>query len=524
VHRNLNREQMLDHVERHQQPWDMIIIGGGATGVGVAVDAASRGYDVLLLEQSDFGKGTSSRSTKLVHGGVRYLERGDVPLVMEALRERGIMRQNAPHLVSDLAFVVPIYAWWEGPFYGVGLRVYNLLAFKYGFGKSRNLSKPQTLEYLPTIKQDGLRGGVMYYDGQFDDARFLISLVQTAAEQGALPLSYMQVVGLEKSGDGYTNGVIARDLESGREIHARAKVVINATGAFADGVRSLAEPSIKPMIAASQGIHLVFDRSFLPKDTAVMVPHTSDGRVMFAIPWHGHTLIGTTDTPIEDVALEPRPLEQEIDFILQTSALYLHKAPSRADVLSMFAGIRPLVRGGGGKNTAALSRDHTIQVDDSGLLTVTGGKWTTYRNMAEDCVNHAVLLAGLDEKPCVTKQLNVHGYLPHAERLEHMAVYGSDAAAIARLAKRNPALAAPLHPALPYTGAQVVWAATHEYARTVDDVLSRRLRATFLNARAAIAMAPRVAELLAGELGRDAEWCEQQVAVFEEMARGYLPS
>lgn len=519
----LDRAQLIEHVTHRSQPWDIIVVGGGATGVGVAVDAASRGYDVLLLEQSDFGKGTSSRSTKLVHGGVRYLERGDVPLVMEALRERGIMRQNAPHLVSDLAFVVPTYAWWEGPFYGVGLRVYNLLAFKYGFGKSRNLSKQKTLEYLPTIKQDGLRGGVMYYDGQFDDARFLISLVQTAAEQGAVLLNYAPVVELQKNKEGFVDTVVFRELESGRELRACSKVVINATGAFTDNVRAMAEPARQPMIAASQGIHLVFDRSFLPKDTAVMVPHTSDGRVMFAIPWNGHTLIGTTDTPLTEVSLEPRPLEQEIDFILQTSALYLHKAPTRADVLSMFAGIRPLVQSSDGKNTAALSRDHTIRVDDSGLLTITGGKWTTYRNMAEDCVNHAAMLAGLDEKPCVTPQLNVHGFLPHAERLGYMAVYGSDAAAIERLAKQGPTLKERLHPALPYRAAQVVWAARHEYARTVDDVLSRRLRATFLNARAAIAMAPRVAALMACELGYGTNWQSAQVEEFTTIARGYLP-
>ena len=523
MHRLMDRPQTLDAVRRHTQPWDFVIIGGGATGVGVAVDAASRGYDVLLLEQSDFGKGTSSRSTKLVHGGVRYLERGDVPLVMEALRERGIMRQNAPHLVSDLAFVVPTYAWWEGPFYGVGLRVYNRLAGKYGFGKSRNLSKEKTLEYLPTIKKDGLRGGVVYYDGQFDDARLLINLVQTAAEQGAALLSYAPVRAMTKNADGFVDGVVAADAEGGTELRVAAKVVINAGGPFVDVVRRMAEPAVRPMIAPSQGVHLVFDRSFLPSDNAIMVPHTSDGRVMFAIPWHGHTLIGTTDTPIDGVSLEPRPLEQEIKFILHTAALYLHKAPTRSDVLSMFAGIRPLVKSGEGRNTAALSRDHTIQVDSSGLLTITGGKWTTYRNMAEDCVNHAALLAGLDEKPCVTKQLNVHGYLQHAESFGHLAVYGSDAFAIERLANAEPALAEPLHSAFPYTEAQVVWAVRREYARTVDDVLSRRLRATFLNARAALEMAPRVAELMARELGQDVAWQLAQIELFGAIARGHLP-
>jgi glycerol-3-phosphate dehydrogenase len=519
----MTRQETLAHVRAHSHPWDLIIIGGGATGIGAAVDAASRGYDTLLLEQSDFGKGTSSRSTKLVHGGVRYLERGDVPLVMEALRERGIMRQNAPHLVSDLAFVVPTYAWWEGPFYGTGLRVYNLLAGRYGFGKSRNLSKQRTLTYLPTIKREGLRGGVMYYDGQFDDTRFLISLVMTAAEQGAALLNYAGVENLTKNGEGVVDGVVARDAETGETLVARAKVVVNATGPWVDRLRRLAEPAIKPMIAPSQGIHLVFDRSFLPGDTAIMVPHTSDGRVMFAIPWHGHTLIGTTDTAIDDIELDPLPQEKEIDFILRTAALYLHKAPSRRDVLSMFAGIRPLVQLGNGKNTAALSRDHTLHVDEHGLLTITGGKWTTYRNMAEDCINHAAMLAGLDERPCVTKQLNVHGYRQNAERLGHLSVYGSDAAVIERLMHASPELRERMHPDLPYTAAQVVWAVRHEYARTVDDVLSRRLRATFLNVRAATAMAPRVAALMARELGRDSDWENQQLATFEAIARRYLP-
>jgi glycerol-3-phosphate dehydrogenase len=491
----------------------------------VAVDAASRGYAVLLLEGSDFGKGTSSRSTKLVHGGVRYLEKGDVPLVLEALRERGIMRRNAPHLVADLAFVVPNYAWWEGPFYGVGLRLYNLLAGKYGFGKSRNLSKEQTLAFLPTIRTDGLRGGVVYYDGQFDDARFLVSLLQTAVEQRATVLNYAPVTGFTRSPDGFVDGVVARDVETGVELRPRARVVINATGAFVDGVRRLADERVQPLVQPSQGIHLVFDRSFLPGDTAIMVPHTSDGRVMFAIPWHDHTLIGTTDTPIDAPSLEPRPLETEIEFILQTAGLYLRKPPRRSDILSMFAGIRPLVRAGeGATNTAALSRDHTIRVDDCGLLTITGGKWTTYRHMAEDCVNHAALLAGLEETACVTRQLNIHGYLPHAEKYGALAVYGSDAPAVEDLARSDRTLAEQLHPELPYVAAQVVWAVRHEYARTLDDVLSRRLRATFLNVHAAIAMAPRVASLMAQELGVAPAWERDQLQAFGDIARGYLPA
>ena len=513
---------MYRRLRAHVGPWDMIVVGGGATGVGVAIDAASRGYDVLLLEQSDFGKGTSSRSTKLVHGGVRYLEQGNLSLVMEALKERGLLLQNAPHLVRNLGFVVPNYDWWEAPFYGIGLKLYNLLAGKYGFGASRILSKEETLELLPTIKTEGLRGGVIYFDGQFDDSRLLINLVATAYEQGATLLNYAQVTGFTKDTDGFVDGVTARDAESGEQFQAAGRVVINATGPFSDALRRKADPSAEPMIAPSQGIHLVFDRSFLVGDSAIMVPHTSDGRVMFAIPWHGHTVVGTTDTPISEPTLEPAALEQEIEFILQTASLYLAKKPARADVLSVFAGIRPLVRSGEAGSTAALSRDHTIRIENSGLLTICGGKWTTYRHMAEDCVNQAATLARLPEKPCVTDHLNIHGFHPNSEKFGALRVYGSDAVAVQELMHGDPLLARPLHGDLPYTGAEVVWAARREMARSLEDVLARRTRALFLNARAACAMAPEAARLLARELGRDGEWAAGQVTCFRETAAKYL--
>lgn len=518
----MNRPEMLSRLLDRQDPWDMIIIGGGATGVGVAVDAASRGYEVLLLEQSDFGKGTSSRSTKLVHGGVRYLEQGNISLVMEALKERGLLRQNAPHLVHDLGFVVPNYEWWEAPFYGLGLKVYNLLAGRYGFGPSQILSRDETLQRLPTIKTDGLRGGVVYYDGQFDDSRLLMNLATTATEQGATLLNYTQVTGVSFDEEGFIDGIAATDLESGEECQTHARVVINAAGPFCDEVRRLAHPHLPSMIAPSQGIHLVFDRSFLPGDSAIMVPHTSDGRVMFAIPWHGHTLVGTTDTPILAATLEPLPREEEIEFILTTAGQYLEKAPTRSDILSVFVGIRPLVKAGDGANTAALSRDHTIHIDQSGLLTIVGGKWTTYRNMAEDGVNQAATLARLPEKPCVTRNLHIHGFHRHAEKFGPLAVYGADAPAIQDLMRADPHLAEPLHPALPYCGAEVVWATRVEMARAVEDVLARRTRALFLNAKAAIAMAPRVAALMAQELGYDKAWQVKEVISIQDLAKGYV--
>jgi glycerol-3-phosphate dehydrogenase len=493
----VTRAEQHRRLEDHHEAWDLVVIGGGATGAGVAIDAASRGYSVLLLERHDFGKGTSSRSTKLVHGGVRYLEQGNVSLVMEALKERGLLLQNAPHLVRNLGFVVPTYDWWESPFYGIGLKLYNLLAGKYGFGTSRILSKEETLERLPTINTEGLRGGVIYFDGQFDDARLLIDLMTTAWEQGATLLNYAPVIDLVKDSEGFVDGVRFRDLETGEEREVLAKAVVNATGPFADGLRRLADPKAEPMIAASQGVHLVFDSSFLPGDSAIMVPHTSDGRVMFAIPWHGHTLVGTTDTPVAEATAEPVAQEQEIDFILHTASLYLARKPTRADILSIFAGIRPLVKSDGTANTAALSRGHVIRIEDSGMITICGGKWTTYRHMAEDCVNQAATLARLPDRACVTANLKIFkpADLPASELL---------------------------HTELPYTEAEVRRAVRDEMARTVEDVLARRTRALFLNARAAIAIAERVAVLMATELARDDVWVREQVEDFRLTAASYL--
>ena len=520
----MKREEMVARLKERTTPWDVVVIGGGATGAGVAVDAATRGYDVLLVEREDFGKGTSSRSTKLVHGGVRYLEQGNISLVMEALKERGLLRQNAPHLVHDLAFVVPNYSWWEAPFYGVGMKIYDLLAGKYGFGKSRVLTLEETLEALPTIQREGLRGGVVYHDGQFDDTRLLTHLIVTAADHGATVINYASAMQLLKGEDGFIKGLTVEDRESGERYKVEARVVINATGIFTDEVRRLAEPQAETMISPSQGIHLVFEKSFLRGGAAIMVPHTSDGRVLFAIPWHEHTLVGTTDTPIDAPSYEPHALEEEIAFVLETAGQYLSRPPKREDILSIYVGIRPLVkapRGSTGK-TSALSRDHTIHIDESGLLSNVGGKRTTYRHMAEDAVNHGMTLGNLKEMPCVTHDLRVHGYDEHPELLGELAVYGSDAIAIRALISAEPELARQLHPSLPYIAAEVVWAAREEMARTVDDVLARRTRALLLNAKAAIDLAPKVAEMLAQELKRDEAWQQHQVSEFTAMAAQYV--
>jgi glycerol-3-phosphate dehydrogenase len=519
----MNREEMSGRIFDRIDPWDMLIIGGGATGVGIAVDAASRGYDVLLLEQNDFGKGTSSRSTKLIHGGVRYLQQGNISLVMEALRERGILRNNAPHLVHDLPFIVPNYDWWEAPFYGIGLKVYDMLAGRYGFGPSKILTKDETLERIPTIKRDGLRGGIIYYDGQFDDARLLINLARTASHQGAALLNYARVVALTRGGDGFINGVTFEDLETGTEYSPRARAIINASGPFADQICRLDDPNALPLIAPSQGVHLVLDKSFLPGGSAVMVPHTKDGRVMFAIPYLGTTLVGTTDTPVSEIELEPRPTTEEIDFIMETAGEYLEKVPSRKDILSVFTGIRPLVQTNDEKSTAALSRDHIIHISKSGLLTIAGGKWTTYRLMAKICVNYAISLGGLEPKPCITKQLNIHGFHKAPEKFGEFALYGSDAPALQDLMRADPIYKERLHPELTARIGEVIWAVRFGAARTVDDVLARRTRSLLLNARAASEAAPKVASFMAKELGRDTRWENDQTELFRKISRIYLP-
>lgn len=510
---------------RSNPQFDVVVIGGGATGLGVALDATSRGFRTLLLEQSDFAKGTSSRSTKLVHGGVRYLAQGDVRLVFEALFERGLLLKNAPHVVSLQPFVIPNYSWWHEVLYGVGLKIYDWMALRYRFPKTSWLGRRKVQRMLPNVRTEGLVGGVLYYDGQFDDARLAINLAQSCAELGGVLVNYMRVVDLLKDDGGKVCGVKAVDEEGASTYTIHAKSVINATGVFVDEVLRMNSQAQEPLVRPSQGVHVVLDRSFLEGDNALMIPATTDGRVLFAVPWHGHLLVGTTDTPLDKQSLEPVALEAEVEFILETLRGYLVRKPQRKDVLSVFAGLRPLAaQGNHNGKTKEISRSHKLMTSSTGLVTITGGKWTTYRKMAEDTVNEAIRVSKLPSVPCSTEKLKIHGYDNNGRDMGHLQVYGTDAKLIQAMISGDGELGRPLHNEFPHTEAEVVWAVRKEMARTVEDVLARRLRVLFLNARAAIAMAPTVAAIMARELGRNFQWQEEQVKAFTKVASRYLPA
>ncbi len=519
----MKRETMLRTVgEQGDNPWDIIVIGGGATGLGTALDAAARGYRTLLLEQADFSKGTSSRSTKLVHGGVRYLARGEISLVQEALHERGLMRNNAPHLVTTQSFVIPIYSRLDRTLYSLGMKMYDSMAGNLSFGKSRFLTRKQVLRALPNLKTERLHGGVLYYDGQFDDARMAVNIAQTCVEQGGTVLNYMQVTGLVKTRDGAVCGVTVEDMETGNSHTLKARCVVNATGVFVDGIIRMDEANTRHLVRPSQGIHIVLERSFLQSDSALLIPETADKRVLFAIPWHGRVLVGTTDTQMDRYSLEPRALEEEIDFILLALKNYLTRPPGRADILSVFAGLRPLAAPENDHTgTRDISRKHYLQVSSSGLVTITGGKWTTYRKMAEDTVDKAAMVGGLARKKCRTQDMPIHGWRTDVDYSDPLCYYGSDADSMHALVAEHPQLGKKLHSRLPFTRVEVVWSARHEMAESVEDILARRQRALFLDAGAAMEMAPEVARILADELNRDEAWQRSQVRQFTELARGY---
>jgi len=527
----MNRQEQIDKLNSIRE-FDICIIGGGATGLGIAVDAASRGCKTILLEKYDFAKGTSSRSTKLVHGGVRYLQQGNIKLVMEALKERGLLKKNAPHLVKNQSFVIPNYKWWENSFYGVGLKVYDWMAGSLGLGPSQLLNKEETLAMAPNLDEDGLRGGVLYHDGQFDDARLAIHLAMTAADHGAVIINYMSVEGLMKENEKVC-GIIAKDSFDDKEYEIKAKAVINATGIFSDSIAKMDDKDAEPLISHSQGIHLVFDKEFLLSDTAIMIPRTDDGRVLFAVPWHNKIIIGTTDTPVSFPVetrhalslqmAEPVALKEEIDFVMQHIHRYLKKDPSYNDIRSVFAGLRPLVKNNS-KITSAISRDHNISVSDSELISITGGKWTTYRKMAEDVMEVAIHKAGMSENECVTKHLPIHGHKENNDYTEALYYYGTDKNGIEDLIKKDNSLTELIHPSLTYIKAEIIWAVQNEMCMTVEDALARRTRALLLDAKAAIESASLVANMIAKEIGKNEPWIKDQIDSFISVAKNYLPT
>ncbi len=465
----MNRKANIERLKARTEPWDVVVIGGGATGVGCALDAATRGLDVLLVERADFGSGTSSKSTKLIHGGVRYLKQGDISLVREALRERAILLRNAPHVVHKQEFIVPCRNVFEKLYYGIGLKLYDILAGKHSLGKSRFLSKVETIRLLPGIDPKTLSGGISYWDGQFDDTRLLIDMAVTASNYGACLVNYLRVDNLTRDGSGNTQ-IWLSDLIDGETIGTNARYVINATGAFCDSIRKMSDENSKPVVTFARGSHIVLSRNFLPSNAAMMIPKTRDGRVLFCIPWLGHVLVGTTDVPCETAEQGELVTDEEIDFLLETAGNYLAKKPTREDILSTFAGVRPLVSRSDTTNTSKLSRSHELFIDPNGLITITGGKWTTYREMAEQTVDAAIIVGKLNASECVTKTMQIDA--PPSSTGEH------------------------LHPDLPYTIGDVERAFQTEMAQIVDDVLSRRTRISFLNEKIAKELTTKIHELI----------------------------
>jgi glycerol-3-phosphate dehydrogenase len=519
----MTREKLLVELKRNTgNQWDVIVIGGGATGLGVALDATTRGYKTLLLEQSDFAGGTSSRSTKLIHGGVRYLAQGDLLLVMEALHERGIILKNAPHLTFNQEFVIPVYSIWDTILYTFGLKFYDLLAGRLSMGKSYFINREKTLARLPQLKQKDLKGGVVYHDGQFDDSRMALALAKTCAERGGLMLNYFKVTGFLKSEKGKINGVKAVDEASGCEFQLSANLIINATGVFTDAIASMDNPASKPTIKPSQGVHIVLDKSFLQSSSAIMIPKTDDGRVLFLIPWYNEVLVGTTDTPIDEISLEPVALEKEINFILNTAEKYLIKSPRRQDILCIFAGLRPLAADRNNPvNTKEISRRHKITLSASGLLSITGGKWTTYRRMAEETIDKAIKTGSLEKRKCITVNLKLTT-IPANNTSGRLNIYGEGALEIEKMIVEAPALGTVIDPRLPYTRAEIIWICRNEMPVNIEDILARRTRALMLNARASASIAPEVARLMAYEYGFDMKWQKMQLELYNKLIVKYF--
>ncbi len=519
----MKREVLISRLRKQPDTiWDMIVIGGGATGLGIALDGASRGYKVLLLEQSDFAKGTSSHSTKLVHGGVRYMAQGDLLLVKEALRERGIMIKNAPHLTLNQEFVIPVYTLWDAFLYYAGLKVYDLLSGRLSMGKSYFINRSKTLIRLPLLKSNGLKGGIVYHDGQFDDSRLALALAQTCVDKDGVTLNYFKVSSLLKNKNGLINGVIARDMVSGLDFRFSTGLVINATGVFADEVARMDNPGSKATIKPSQGVHIVLDHSFLKTSSAIMIPKTTDGRVLFAIPWYGKIVVGTTDTPVDIISLEPVALDKEIDFILQAAGKYFALPPHREDILCIFAGLRPLAANPENpESTKEISRRHKITLSPSGLLTIIGGKWTTYRRMAEETIDMAIKKGFLQKRKCITANLKLNSNV-NSGHFNRLHIYRNGVQEIEKIIAENPVLGVPIDQRFPYTRAEIIWICRNEMPVNLEDILARRTRALFLNARASYEIAAEVTRLMASELGHDLNWQKEQIKSYHRLMKNYI--
>lgn len=520
--KDYSRPELIEKAQKIDE-WDTIVIGGGSTGLGIALDSASRGYKTLLLEQLDYAKGTSSRSTKLVHGGVRYLAQANIALVREALKERGLLEQNAPHLVKNQTFLIPNYTWWGGFYYTLGLKVYDFLAGKLSLGPSKHINKNETIRKLPTIQKKKLRGSVSYKDGQFDDSRLAINIAQTSIEKGGVLLNYFKVKKLIKNTKNKVSGVIAIDQETKQDYTFKAKVVINATGVFSDDIIQMDRPGAKNKIQPSQGVHLVFDKVFFPSEDAIMIPKTDDGRVLFVVPWHDKVIVGTTDLMVDKHSTEPKATKNEVDFILETFNRFIENKATRDDIKSVFAGLRPLAAPEDevGK-TKEISRGHKILISDTELISIIGGKWTTYRKMAEDTINKIISLGLLPKKDCLTEDLSIHGAMETDEKNNHLYIYGTDQQYLKKLIEIQPNLGEKIHKDLDYLKVEVVWAARYEMARTIEDVLARRVRVLFLDAKKSIEMAPIVAEILAEELNKDRTWIDKQIEEYTALAKAYI--
>jgi len=503
----MNRSEQLQALTT-DTIWDIVVIGGGATGLGTALDASLRGYKTVLIEGHDFAKGTSSRSTKLVHGGVRYLEQGNIKLVREALRERGYLLKNAPHLTSVQTFIVPVFSWWEKMFYGIGLKIYDLLSGKLSLGNTQILSKKETLAHLPSINTNKLVGGILYYDGQFDDSHLAIEIAATAIKKGATVINYCRATGFTKTNDKIT-AVECIDVLSEKKYSLKTKVVVNATGVFTNAIVQMDDDSQDDLVSPSQGIHLVIDAQFFPGTDAMMIPKTDDGRVLFAVPWHDKVVLGTTDTPIDTVSFEPKPLEDEIEFIIKHINRYCTKLITRADINSVYVGLRPLVKQKTHISSALISREHHLTVSPSGLITITGGKWTTYRKMAADAVDNAAFIGKLNKEKCITAHTQIGDEQEKENRFQ-------------KILKEDVSLAEKIHTNYSFTKAQIVYAVQYEMAMGIEDILARRIRLLFLDAKLAITLAPMVASIMATYLQKDKNWEAAEIASFTQLAAQYI--